>query len=1168
MDSTSTTTATGSTQGHIHFVTPTNRWLGSIPLSTLDPLTLEPLSTYVRPDVPQKETKRYPCGTQGNKCNDGQEEQEAEKEVQQQQQNDPLDMKERTTNIAGDPISLILARLQTMPQACACGCTVPDPPKHSDYYHAQHLLRLMFHTQRVRSRSLKAHMPAYFERLLEDSDDGSTDQEDSDNDNDQNQEQSAASPATSDAVIIPIDHTSASTTIQLESYHDSLASSSSSSTKKKQPKKIPRYVHSLVQNRNFRNPLTNTEIEGDPTFFAVLEPGKGGWWHEPWAMTTRPAGVQGFHSLVHRQNTQHHPHQHHQEYGQEPRTEMAKEANDSGNDTTKEVKEGVKENTEEMLQLEKELRKERWRQGRIVNLELEAQHEMDWRRWNRSQAIYMIESEAGIDPHTTENNGVYHEGQKDNERKSRGRKGRRMMRLKLSKDTTLLESSEHGLRLPRRVRIPASTILEDIKSKDVHLQQKRQDLDLEKSPQIEQHHEDTKNIFSGHKDGQYPSAKRAIQRRVTNKCKRRLIKLYRGAGPVTPLATTSTAAVASTSSDTTGFSFLPWWDPDPQPFQMPTTRLSPYAISTLPGPVAELFGGKSIYARPPSPPAPQATTHPASDVHTTNDSSDNASTKDTINIPKNTAGCQWVPVKRGDRIAVMIGTSKDFLLFPSFQRLLFRHLSHEDFEDRVARVNKIPCPATAIVVTASGDYSGGNEASVLQVQQQMVEQGLRMQEAQRQNEIQRIEREQQNTDLDRERATVGSSRRGRSSWFAWMSPRRRAMGVNSNATITAHGVMTTHTTMTAANVGVNDPGLGTPSPHPPSGDGTAFVASSSSSGIRNRSRDPEVSQEQIGRDDSLTKLDEKTNTGDEQEIIAGGTSDTNESEAFDSIDEKAAFDTTRDSNHPISTSIITNTNMSTKLRKVEDKTMLQERWQELEDRFLREDYDSSEYSYASSSEDEDNELSLEYDGPYYSSEESFSDDDYEGVSDDGEGGPRRRQQRSGSGARTTCRWEFRDWIYFFAFCTPHPRTLATSATDISRQARETRRARRRRLRRERRQRIQNRQREQESEVLHRYLPAAIRRRMTAQDVHRCCMAAEFCRFYLTIMMALVLMGAIVYGAVHVEATPPPRPRDIVVQGIARSGGGSLRKLADAEDAGIANSGMKNKQQQPLITIAM
>ena len=36
--------------GQIHFVTPTNRWIGSIPLSTLDPLTLEPLSTYVRSD--------------------------------------------------------------------------------------------------------------------------------------------------------------------------------------------------------------------------------------------------------------------------------------------------------------------------------------------------------------------------------------------------------------------------------------------------------------------------------------------------------------------------------------------------------------------------------------------------------------------------------------------------------------------------------------------------------------------------------------------------------------------------------------------------------------------------------------------------------------------------------------------------------------------------------------------------------------------------------------------------------------------------------------------------------------------------------------------------------------------------------------------------------------
>lgn len=48
--------------GNIHFVTPTNRWIGSIPLSTLDPLTLEPLSTYLRHSNPTEEKELHGDG--------------------------------------------------------------------------------------------------------------------------------------------------------------------------------------------------------------------------------------------------------------------------------------------------------------------------------------------------------------------------------------------------------------------------------------------------------------------------------------------------------------------------------------------------------------------------------------------------------------------------------------------------------------------------------------------------------------------------------------------------------------------------------------------------------------------------------------------------------------------------------------------------------------------------------------------------------------------------------------------------------------------------------------------------------------------------------------------------------------------------------------------------
>ncbi|KAG0204902.1 hypothetical protein BGX33_008239, partial [Mortierella sp. NVP41] len=84
-----------SSSGHIHFVTPTNRWVGSIPLSTLDPLTLEPLSTYIRPDPPKRQSKNAGEDNEDEKEKDGQVNGKQEEEEEETE-----DMKERTTNIA------------------------------------------------------------------------------------------------------------------------------------------------------------------------------------------------------------------------------------------------------------------------------------------------------------------------------------------------------------------------------------------------------------------------------------------------------------------------------------------------------------------------------------------------------------------------------------------------------------------------------------------------------------------------------------------------------------------------------------------------------------------------------------------------------------------------------------------------------------------------------------------------------------------------------------------------------------------------------------------------------------------------------------------------------------------------------------------------------------
>lgn len=708
-------------------------------------------------------------------------------------------------------------------------------------------------------------------------------------------------------------------------------------------------------------------------------------------------------------------------------------------------------------------------------------------------------------------------------------------------------------------------------------------------------------------------------RRMSKKWKRRLARFHHTTAAPSSQSPTSASVASSTAASETGgrggegFSFLPWWDPDPRPFQMPCTKLSPFAISTLPEPVAKLFGGTSIYSRVNLPSKPDATT---SNPATPNLPSTTTTETTSAGIPKNTAGCHWVPVKHGDRVAVMIGNSKDFLLFPSFQRLFLRNLSREDFEDRVARVNRIPCPATAIIVTNGAGRGSG-------VEEQMREQGARMEEELQQRQQQEREIVQREVDvsaMEEGGGGQGAQATGRSSWTAWMFSRRRQQSGNGNATEAV--TMTTTTGVSTSGVVIE---AGARPPLPPSDESTtAFVTSSSIASSSSTRSVTSATDEDSVRDEKRGRLgndDHGLEASHDNSTVSDHNGD------VDTMDEKtvaaAELDISLSSKlHNTPTSTAPHTIQKTVKRSKETREKEERRWQALEERFLREDYDSSEYSYASSSEEEDEELPLDYDGPYYSSEESDSSDDgddYErfGSSDDGREGSRRRQRGdSGGGSESRARWGIRDWLYFFTFCTPHPRTfLATDTTtnsgpnnnsdnnNGSQAPLESRRARRRRLQRERWVRMQQRQREQESAALHRYLPLVIRRRMTAQDVHRVCMVAEFCRFYLTILMSIVIMGAIVYGAVHVEASPPPKApkvpavagahaRDWVVPtgsgggsgqgapvGAAGADGGVSRRapeqwttsVKDTSDGGVGSvwqgemkgGGKKKQQQQPL-----
>ncbi|KAG0249533.1 hypothetical protein BG011_009207 [Mortierella polycephala] len=932
--------------GQIHFVTPTNRWIGSIPLSTLDPLTLEPLSTYVRQDKHQHSKSSLGDDMNASK----------EADTEKTPSNEDEKFEERTTNISGQPVSLILARLQTTSQGCSCGCTVPAPPKHSDYYHAQHLLRLIFQTQRVRSRTLMAHFPQYFESLTNTSADHKLQHP-------QHQQRQTSAPSDASDVVIPINNLS----YQQQHPTQATAAYNNHHSSSLQKSKVPRYVQSLVQNRSFKNPLTNTEIEGDPTFFAVLEPGCGGWWYEPWAMASRPAHLQGrsFH-LGH--TTQPCPH------SRDESISTAQETVDSAS----------MEKTPEMIQYEKELRKEKWRRGRIANLELEAQHELDWRRWQRS-----LDTSA------------------DRLKPQRVRK----MRFRLGKDVALLEPAERSLRLPKRLRRPNGNKKDNLDQAVgmtgpvVTNMLSASGICQPAQTSAVAREQELTGIQSQSGDRHAYNEKEKTE--MLEKSRRR----FDGILYEEPLPTA-----------------MPWWDPNPQPFKMPETGLSPFAVSTLPEPVARHFGGTSIYAPVPSSGIPAQESRQDPCAHQGERQSQGQSTegkgegaRQDETVPNcDTDGCEWVPVQAGDRVAVLIGTSKDFLLFPSFQRLLFRHLSQEDFDDHVCRVGAPLCPVSTVAIEGRRAQDGGRreDGSTEDDHGNMDD---------RRQSIASEATQTSNRDEYGQQITTGNTSRDQEtrSWMSWIARRR---SVNNEESTSAIG-----------------------------------------SRVQESSAWDDIQTQSISRTGSgcSVSIDISTEDAAVDIAIAAATAETD-------VKELPQTELPRNDEEKMS---------------AEDA---QQRWDLYLETLDREDYDSSDYSYSSSDEGE-GDTDMDMDDPRYEfSDSSSSEDD-------------RDDDRDESSSRTRqCSRSLSRWICAVFCCN--------RITPVS----ESRRARRRRLRRERWIRVQQQQREQEAQMLHQHLPGPIRRVIRPAQMHRCCQVAEFCRFYITILMAVVLMGAIVYGAVHVE----------------------------------------------------
>ncbi|KAF9959520.1 hypothetical protein BGZ72_009465 [Mortierella alpina] len=1029
--------------GKIHFVTPTNRWVGSVPLSTLDPLTLEPLSTYVRPDQPNAPDASRPChGDNEGGTSDHSLDPQCTRDSNDNGGDEGGDGsdKDRTTNIAGQPVSLILARLQTTPRGCSCGCTVPAPPKHSDYYHAQHLLRLVFLTQRIRSKALRHCLPQYFDSPHHDV---------------EQQQQSVGSPP---HTVISIDE-------DQSSRNDPSASRNNPSSTKgiAKPHPTPRYVHSLIQNRTFRNPLTNTEVEGDPTFYVVLEPGKGGWWYEPWAMAPSSSSlaynpdksrtVNPLDASAHNHDAQGHSRPDdlaHCQQRQHRDTGIESPSLPAAVETT-ETK-TLPEKTPEMIQYEKELRKERWRQERIVSLEIQAQHELEWRRWRRS-LLPSRSSHINTTPALTT---------ADQKRRSRSRN----MRLRLGKDATLLEHSERGLLLPNRLsksfiekqrrgtgEMPtrtnkATTVVEEATADTIQPEpaaaqvQASASLEPMELEEIYQHHAKQKPDQSTNMDTQQDDG-----------CKPKQHK----------------SATPGRDQGCAPAPFLPWWDPDPHPFKMPITQLSDFAISTLPEPVARHFGGTSIYgasaAQQPlqhdSGRESSGSTASNQDAHKSNDDNTRKENTDEL-LNCNTDGCKWVPVPHGDRVAVMIGTSKDFLLFPSFQRLFFRHLSREDFEDRVPRFSILARPLSMLMMEGryaqdrgyrSGRRGGGEEEGNSSRRNQREQSNAHTQPAPVVNSDGR--RQEQELTVE---ATQASSRSG-SEARSWMS---RILG-RSAAAIPGNIVDRADVT----------PAL-------------------------------ETMEESLARDQFHSTTLPSEDVG---------------SAPVDTMDEKAAdassADVQDEKTGPLQEDLVGNDEARMKAAC--------ENWDLYWETFEREDYDSSEYDYGSMDDEDAFEAHLHED----SSDTSSNSDDSSGEDEDSPGNNGRRPRGSSLGGADGSRqgggaWQtVLGWMVMILSCGSRPSGAGVrpgpGPSELQQQRQQ--RAQRRRARREHRWLAQQRQyQEQQSLMMHRRLPLRLQRVLGPRGVLRCSQVAEFCRFYLTILVAVTLMGAIVYAAVNVEGS--------------------------------------------------
>ncbi|KAF9167280.1 hypothetical protein DFQ26_005094 [Actinomortierella ambigua] len=545
-----------------------------------------------------------------------------------------------------------------------------------------------------------------------------------------------------------------------------------------QPQRTPsrhqrkRWAHYLYQTRSVKNPLTNTEIEGDPTFFAVLEPNQGGWWYEPKAMASFPTmpskaaergkaadktavtravaatGDEGGSSAS--PATSAPPGEMHrgcvyQYRGPGLTTSGATQESAKGVDapTTEDHGKQQQQQLSPQQRLEKEAQRERWLQLRITNLEIEALHELDWRRWQRSLVVTQHPPEQqqqqqqqsevvdtapvsaatvqGSQTHrrrhsqlppqippssdSSSDEDCYHHHRHHHRRQQQQRHRspspepyRRGIRIQMGKDLVVLDPSEHGLRLPTRRKRSSHISSNDNNTKNVYPvdASPQQRSDIQASARLDP--AEVESILTHQPQNQLWN-KATV---TTNVCS--LVPYHH-----------DQAALDAAN--------LAWWDPTPQPFKMPNPKLSPYAISTLPEPVARAFGGQSMYAAhvtttskddsgkaiPAGVSGAPSVEQRSIDVKATDQNeaaSSNDSTQeqprqqqqqpeqqqqDRLNHPRpNTDGCTWIPVPSDDRIAVMIGTSQDFLLFPSFQRLLFRHLSQEDYEDKAGRVTVVP----------------------------------------------------------------------------------------------------------------------------------------------------------------------------------------------------------------------------------------------------------------------------------------------------------------------------------------------------------------------------------------------------------------------------------------------------------------------------------------------